>query len=236
MHDPALAARYDALWNAAAPEVRAGRAALDPWPARKDDDHRRGVTLLARPSESVTRELCALMDELRALEPDQYYHPPEDLHITVLSLVSATVDYADRMHMVDGFRAAIAEAAGRAAPFTIDAAGVTLSPAAVLAQGFPRDDGLERLRAVVRESLAVRGLAGGLDARYRLQTAHSTMVRFIAPLRDPARFVDTLRTARKRVFGATTVAALELTLSDWYQSAGRTCLLGAFSLPAAPPA
>ncbi|MBB4637118.1 hypothetical protein [Longimicrobium terrae] len=236
MHDSALAARYDALWNAAAPEVRAGRAALDAWAARKDDDHRRGVTLLARPSDSVTRELCALMDELRALEPDQYYHPPADLHITVLSLISATVDYEERMHQVDGFRAAVAEAVGRAAHFTIDAAGVTLSPAAVLARGFPRDDALERLRAGLRESLAARGLAGGLDARYRLRTAHTTMVRFTAPLRDPARFVDALQSARQRPFGATIVATLELTLSDWYQSAGRTRLLAAFPLPAAPPA
>lgn len=230
MPDPALAARYDALWNASAPEVRAGRAALDPWAGLKDGDHRRGVTLLARPSEAVTRELCALVDELRAMEPDQYYHPPADLHITVLSLISATVDYADRMHQVDGFRAAVTEALGGEPPFTVGGAGVTLSPAAVLAQGFPSDDGLERIRARLRESLAARGLAGGLDARYRLRTAHTTLVRFTTPLRDPARFVDALHSARHRAFGATTVTRLELVLSDWYQSACRTRRLDSYTL------
>ena len=57
----ALAARYDALWTAAAPAVATGAAAL-----------------------------TAFLDRLRALEPAQYYQPGVDLHHTVLSLFTAT--------------------------------------------------------------------------------------------------------------------------------------------------
>src|SRR5512132_3462549 len=88
-----LAARYDAIWDAAAPAVREGRVTLDPWPLRKADDARRGLTLVARPAPAVAERIAAFLDELREIEPEQYYHPRPDLHVTVLSLLSATPDY-----------------------------------------------------------------------------------------------------------------------------------------------
>lgn len=226
----ALAARYDALWDAAAPDVRRGRVALDPWLARKDADARRGITLLARPAPAVAAALAALCDELRALEPEQYYHPRPDLHLTVLSLLSATPEYGPHLARAESYGAAIEAALDGAQPFAVDARGVTLSPGAVLAQGFPSGDVLERLRGRLRAVLAERGFGATLDARYRLVTAHTTLVRFVAPLRDPARFVDALEAARRRGFGTSVVGRLELTLSDWYQSAEHTRRLAAFAL------
>ena len=96
-----LAARYDALWDAAAPDVREGRVALDAWALRKDDDARRGITLLARPGPAVAARLASLLDELRALEPAQYYQPRADLHLTVLALFSATPDYHPQLAHLD---------------------------------------------------------------------------------------------------------------------------------------
>jgi hypothetical protein len=226
----ALAARYDALWDAAAPDVRRGRVTLDPWLARKDVDTRRGVTLLARPAPAVADGLVALCGELRALEPEQYYHPRPDLHLTVLSLLSATADYAPYLAHAESYRAAVEAALDGAPAFAVEARGVTLSHGAVLVQGFPAGDALARQRERLRTVLAERGLGASVDARYRLETAHTTLVRFVAPLRDPARFVDALAAARARRFGTTVVERLELTLSDWYQSAEHTRPLGAFAL------
>jgi 2'-5' RNA ligase len=225
-----LAERYDDIWSAGAPEVRAGRASLDDWALRKHEDARRGVTLLARPAPAVADRLAALVDELRAIETAQYYHPRPDLHFTMLSLFTATADYAPHLAHVDEYRAAVEEAIDGVPPFAIDVRGVTLSTAAVLAQGFPRDDTLERLRERLRAALAARGLGGTLDQRYRLRTAHVTLVRFVRPLRVPATFVDTLAAARDRSFGTSCVAPLELVLGDWFSSKEHERALGAFAL------
>lgn len=225
-----LAARYDALWDAAAPDVREGRVALDAWALRKDDDARRGITLLARPAPAVSERLASLLDELRALEPAQYHQPRADLHLTVLALFSATPDYHPHLAHLDAYRAAVAEVLDGAAPFAVDTRGVTLSPGAVLAQGFPRDDTLARLRAKLRSALAARGLGDTLDQRYRLETAHTTLVRFVAPLRDPRRFVAALDAARSRAFGTSVVTQLELVLGDWYQSSERARPIAAYEL------
>lgn len=201
--------------------VQSGRAVLDPWLARPAEDARRGVTLLARPSASVSGALSAFLERLRAVEPEQYYQPASDLHHTVLSLFTATADYAAYMAHLPEYQQAVAEVAAATPPFAISVRGVTLTPAAVLAQGFPCDSTLASVRERLREALAVRGLGSALDGRYRLVTAHITLVRFAAPLRDGRRFVAALSPARATDFGVTSVDSLELVLGDWYHTAAR---------------
>lgn len=229
-HRSSLAAHYDAVWNAAVADVRQGRVTLDPWAQRKRDDPRRGVTLLARPAPAVAASLAAFAAGLRAIEPDQYFQPAEDLHFTILSLFTATAEYRRYLAHLGAYRAAVAEAAEGAAPFSIETAGVTLSRGAVLVQGFPQGAALAQLRARLRSALAARGLSGSLDERYRLETAHVTLLRFAAPLRAPGRFVDALEGARSRPFGTSRVTRLELVLGDWYQSSERARPVMAFDL------
>jgi 2'-5' RNA ligase len=162
--------------------VRRGEVEPDPWVSRKDEDRRRGLTLLARPGEDLARRLEDFGEELRAKEPEQYFQPASDLHLTVLSLFGATADHAPYLARLDAYREAADEALRGVPPFNLEIEGVTLSRGAVLAQGFPRDGTLERVRERLRAALAVRGLAGGLDQRYRLTTAHLTLVRFATPL------------------------------------------------------
>lgn len=103
----------------------------------------------------------------------------------------------------------------------------------MLAQGFPRDGTLEHVRERLRAGLAARGLAGGVDARYRLETAHLTLMRFAAPLRQPERLVEAVAAARDHGFGVMDVREMELVVGDWYQSAENTRLVDAYPLSAA---
>jgi 2'-5' RNA ligase len=226
----ALAARYDALWEDAAPAVRAGDVTLDPWVMQKDADARRGLTLLARPDAEVLQRLDPFLDVLRSEEPEQYYQPAADVHLTVLSLFGATADPAPHLARLAEYRAAAAEALADAPAFAVEIEGVTLSRGAVMAQGFPRDGKLELVRERLRAGLAARGLADGVDQRYRLRTAHLTLVRFAAPLRRPERFVAMLADARRRAFGKMDVRRMELVVGDWYQSADRTRVVDAHPL------
>lgn len=226
----ALAARYDSMWAEAAPIVRAGEANIDSWLSRLSEDPRRGVTLLARPSQAVAAALEAFLGRLRALEPAQYYQPMADFHHTVMSLFTATADYPPYLEHLPAYRDAVAEAIAGVPPFSIEVRGVTLANGAVLAQGFPLDSNLAMVRNRLRSELATRGLGGALDLRYRLETAHITLVRFAAPLRNAARFVDALAAARAISFGTSAVSAFELVLGDWYHTAAREQELVRYSL------
>jgi 2'-5' RNA ligase len=213
-----LRPHYNALWEEHWPNIRRGAVATDPLLARKASDGRRGLTVIARPDPAVAARIEEMLHTLAALEPQQYYYPQSDFHLTVLSLFTATEDFAPHLAHMGEYRDAAATVLAATPAFTFDTVGITLAAGAVLAQGFPHGPALETLRDGLRAELRKRGLGHGLDQRYRLVAAHSTLVRFAAPLNAPERFAQALAEFRNAPFGRTEVSALELVFNDWYMS------------------
>lgn len=222
--EPATGARdglrdhYDRMWSEALPAIRAGKVDVDAVLAAGRPDRRRGLTLMARPAWDVRRRVAAWLEQLRELEPDQYYYVPSEFHVTVLSMFTATVHAEPFLAHTDEYASAVEAVVRTVAPFRIGFAGVTASPGAVMIQGFFENGALNEFRDGLRKALHVRGLGDGLDARYRLVTAHMTVVRFRAPLRDPGRFAHALEQSRARPFGPTYVRTVNLVGNDWYMS------------------
>jgi hypothetical protein len=77
----------------------------------------------------------------------------------------------------------------------------------ILASG--RLDPRRGLTVIARPSSAVR---------QRLETAHMTVGRFRAPLRDSKRLLTFLAVARKRSFGSNRIVSVSLVKIDWYMS------------------
>ena len=212
-----LQSRYDTIWHEAAPALARGDVACDAQLAAGNDP-RRGLTLIARPDAQLAASFSALLDRLTDIEPAQYRHPIEDMHVTVLSLFTATVNHGPELARAEAYRAAVAAAVAGTPPVTIDFTGITASRGAVLAQGFPQGDALPALRDRLREELRLRGLDGSLDGRYKLVTAHSTLLRFVRPLTASKAFLHTLTQLRETPLGAMHVNTLELVQNDWYMS------------------
>jgi 2'-5' RNA ligase len=216
-----LQARYDAMWMNAYPAVRAGDVDCDARLAAGLDAHpdpRRGLTLIARPGPALAARFGAVLDRLGAIDGRQYRHPKADLHLTVLSLFTVGDGYAPALARLDDYRAAVRAAVAGIAAFDIDFRGVTLSRGAVLAQGFPEGPMLELLRERLRAALRERGLDATLDGRYRLVTAHVTLLRFAAPLAESARFGRALEGMRGEALGMLRVEEVQLVENDWYMT------------------
>lgn len=210
--------RYDRMWSESIEKLRRGKIDIDAVLAAVKPDQRRGLTVVARPLANVRQRVAAFLRELRQLEPDQYYYAPSEFHLTVLSLFTATKEHARFFARKKEYIAAVDSVLRRAAPIRIQFDGVTASCAAIMIQGFCENEELNRTRDALREELRRRDLAEGLDIRYRLETAHMTVVRFRAPLRNSAKLALALEQARTRNFGATKVAAMHLVKNDWYMS------------------
>lgn len=224
-----LESRYDAMWQEAMPALARGDVACDAQLAAGNDP-RRGLTLIARPAPHLAASFDAMLDTLSAIDPHQYRHPAADMHVTVLSLFTATVDHAPELARADAYRAAVEAAVQGTPPFTIEFTGVSASRGAVVAQGFPRDDTLAQLRERLRAELRARALDGSLDGRYKLVTAHSSLLRFVRPLTDPERFTRALARLRSAPLGSMHVTALELVQNDWYMSGGTLQYLDRYPL------
>jgi 2'-5' RNA ligase len=213
-----LQKRYDQLWSAAIERLSAGRPELDPVLTARLPDQRRGLTVIGRPSPAVRQRVGAFLKELRALEPEQHYYTPLEFHLTVLSLFTATVQPESFLAQTRRYLAAVDSAVQTVGPLRIEFAGVTVSPGSVMVQGFFENSALNELRDSLRHELQRHGLGEGVDGRYRLETAHMTVVRFRTPLRDSKRLVAALQQARQRPFGTSNIASLSLVQNDWYMT------------------
>ena len=226
---PDLRTHYDAMWDRAWPDVSRGDVDCDRHLAGGLDP-RRGLTLIARPDPALAARFAAVQDALIAADPHQYRQPLPDLHMTVLSLFTVTAEYAPHLARRADYAAAARAAAADLPAFDVDFEGITISRGAVLATGFPRDGTLERLRARLRDALRARGLDGTLDQRYRLVTAHSTVLRFVAPPVEPARLACALAALRNVPLGSLRVDSLQLVVNDWYMSSAAVEPVATFAL------
>lgn len=213
-----LRERYASLWNGAINEVREGRVTIDPLLASREPDQRRCITVLARPSALIQQSVQGFLNELSAIDPKQYYYDPAELHVTVLSLFTATLEHARYLSRYAEYLAAVNASLANAPTFGIEFTGVTLTREAVMIQGFPATTALNDLRESLRNELRAKHLTTGLDSRYVLQTAHMTVVRFRARLRGSTHFTRVLEHYRDHVFGRSEVQELNLVRNDWYMS------------------
>jgi 2'-5' RNA ligase len=213
-----LRRRYDHLWNSVGERIRRGEIELDPLLAARKPDRRRGLTLIARPAVEVRRRVLEFLRRLRRLEPEQHYYLASELHVTVLSLFTATARPGPFFARQRDYRAAVDAAVRGAGPMRFEFRGVTASPGSILVQGFFDTEELNRLRDRLRQELNARGLGAGVDQRYRLETAHLTAVRFRAPLRQAGRLAEVLERSRDRSFGRAEVRSLALVRHDWYMT------------------
>jgi 2'-5' RNA ligase len=224
-----LQQHYQALWQQSLLKFEQHQFETDPLLTAKDDS-RYGVTLLARPSEQVQQQIQHSLAELMQLEPQQYYYPPSDLHLTVLSLISCysgfTLSQIDKAAYVE----LVQQVIKNTGPFRLHFQGITASPSCVLVQGFFDDQELNQLRAKLRSAFGQSTLQHSIDQRYAIQTAHMTVLRFSQQPTNPELFLQKIKTLASVDFGTCLIDELELVGNDWYQRQQNTVLLGKFSL------
>jgi 2'-5' RNA ligase len=57
-------------------------------------------------------------------------------------------------------------------------------------------------------------LQHSIDKRYRIRTAHSTILRFKQEISSPVAFVEKIKALKTRTFGTCTIDELELVSND----------------------
>jgi 2'-5' RNA ligase len=227
-HQPAQAV-YDRLWAEAQEHFAAGRVKTDPHLLDRTQDARRGISLIIRPAPDMIARLGAVIDELNAIVPGQHVYRPDELHITLLSLISAAAGFKLDAVPLDRYRAVLGDLFAQVRPFTIRFTGVTASPDTVFVCG--QSDALNALRDRLRDDLTRAGLGETLDRRYRIVTAHSTVLRFQAQPDHLPELVRYLTAQRARAIGAFAAGTVDFTFNDWYMSHDVVRVLETYRIP-----
>lgn len=222
-----LSAHYKSMWKTASGQFKSGICDIDPLIASKDDQ-RRGITLLARPEREIAAEILDFQNELKKLEAHQYHQPHTDLHLTVLSIISCDDKFELNQIESQAYQNLILNCLTE--PITVRLEGITASPSGVLIQGFPEGEGLENLRNELRNKFKSSSLQHSIDSRYKINTAHLTIMRFRQPLANSKEFVKVLDRYRDYAFGMMQISQLHLVFNDWYQRADIVKDLATFEL------
>ncbi len=221
---------YDNIWQQAQQALTNDGVHTDPHLKDRRQDCRLGMTIIARPSRTVIRQILEVQHRLRELEPQQHYYRADELHVTILTLFNVMEDYEQYMDNMPMYETILPSALADIPQFQIAFQGIGASPEAVMIQGFPLTTQLQRLRDALREVLRTHGLGDTLDVRYRISTAHSTIMRFSRPLQDAAALFGLLGGLREKPFGEFTCRSVQWVKNDWYMSADKVELLAEYEL------
>ncbi|WP_428667922.1 2'-5' RNA ligase family protein [Runella sp.] len=225
-----LEQHYHQMWTHAVRQFTVGNFEYDSLTDAGSNDQRRGITLLARPSETVKEAVGKMLRDLHTSEPQQYYYPVTDIHVTVLSIISCYAGFSLSLIDIEAYKALVQKVLKNHKSFKVTFSGLTASPGSLIIQGFPEDDTLNDIRNTLRRRFRNSELQHSIDKRYAIQTAHSTVVRFKEPLADSETFLRKAKKYKEVDFGTFEVNELELVFNDWYQKAENTVVLAKYCL------
>ncbi|GGF23761.1 2'-5' RNA ligase family protein [Flavobacterium limi] len=224
-----LSEHYNELFNTSSELILSENYAIDT-KLNDDSDNRFGITLLVRPSEEIKTNIQAFLKELKKTGPEQYYYPDSDIHITVLSIISCHDGFTLDKFSMSEYVEIIEKSLVDVNQIEINYRGVTLSPSAIMIQGFPSDESLNILRDRLRDNFKKSSLNQSIDSRYSITTAHSTVMRFQKKIENPKKLIEITGKFRNHDFGKFTVDKIELVYNDWYQREKNTVKLCDFYL------
>ncbi|MEN2413544.1 2'-5' RNA ligase family protein [Flavobacterium mesophilum] len=224
-----LTEHYNQLYKTSSEVISAGDYSIDS-ELKNESDSRFGITLLIRPNDEIKANIKFFLNELKEAEPEQYFYPDSDIHITVMSIISCSTAFKLDQISPNDYIQLICKSMVDADKIKIHFKGITASPSAIMIQGFPTDETLNNFRNKLRENFKNSDLQQSIDSRYTISTAHSTVMRFQEPLKNPKKLIEITDKFRDFDFGEFAVENLELVYNDWYQTEKNTRVLGNFGL------
>ena len=207
---------YDGMWNNSLQRIKGDKYEIDNL-INCSKDTRRGMSVLSYLSDEIGVAISTLLDQLQRIEPEQYYYPANEFHLTVLTVITCFEGFKLSDIDVKAYSDAFQQAVEDIGPFKIRYSGITASPSCILVQGFPDDEQLNLLRGKLRSSFERANLRTTTDLRYEISTAHTTVVRFKSPLRNRDAFIELLSKYRNIDFGTLEVDRLDFVFNNWYQ-------------------
>ncbi len=193
-------------------------------------DNRFGITLLIRPPDAVKNNIQKFLNNIKTVEPNQYYYKNSDIHITVMSIISCYEGFQLERIDISEYIDLISKSLIENPEIEIEFRGITASPSCLMIQGFMNNNFLNSIRNNLRNNFKNSNLQQSIDKRYAIETAHTTVMRFQNKLNDKLQFLKLIEAYRSHHFGSFKVKNLELVYNDWYQKEKLVKKLHEFSI------
>lgn len=222
-----LASLYASINTRGRRAILAGDEVVDERLADLTADKRRGLSLIMHLPAHVTRNINFALQELQKVEPQMYYYPADQMHLTVLDIIGAHDNFNCPPDQLAGYEECLRRACAQVGPVDWHLAGVIVSPGAVMVKGY-YTPALAQLREQVRQSICQQGLP--LSERYKTISGHVTVARFSKPLLHRQALLNFCAANGQLGFGDFQTRSVDLVIHDWYNRVSTTRLVKRFCL------
>ena len=175
-------------------------------------DNRMSLVLLIRIPPEIGDKIEKCISELKVIEPNVYYYPKSDFHITVIDILKGEENRVIPQNLNEYIQC-IKECVGKIKPFKIEFNGITASDNAIMVKGYYEYE-LQKLRDLLRKTLKEKGLK--LEERYESISSHITIMRIPERIEKPKDLLEFVE--KERIFGIMEVNSLELSFHNWYDT------------------
>ena len=174
------------------------------------NDKRMSLDLLIRINPDITEKIEKCISEIQNLEPNLYYYPKSDFHVTVIDILKASPNRKIPENL-DAYISCIKKCLKQINPFKIEFNGLTISDNAIMVKGYYEYE-LQKFRDILRKELRESGL--NFEERYETISCHITIVR--VPDNNPKDLIKFIE--KEKMFGVIEVDSFELSLHNWYDT------------------
>jgi len=126
---------YDSIFEEHIQDIINNRIKTDKYLKTESIDNRRGISLII-PISFTNCVYTDLINEYKNIEPDQYYYPEIDLHITVFTFLSARETYINNEDINRQFKSISEYVLQNIRAFNILLDGITFSKEAGFINGY----------------------------------------------------------------------------------------------------
>ena len=176
------------------------------------NDNRMSLDVLIRISPEISDNIEKTISEIKNIEPDLYYYPKEDYHITVLDILRGDINRTIPKN-VNEYIECVKNCVNEIKSFKIEFNGLTASDNAIMIKGYYEYE-LQKFRELLRKSLREKGL--DFDERYEAISSHITIVRLPDKLKNPNDLIKYIE--QERTFGTMMIKSFELTFHNYYDT------------------
>ena len=176
------------------------------------NDNRMSLDLLIRFNPEITEKFEKCISELKNIEPNLYYYPKSDFHVTVIDILKASPNRKTPENL-DEYINCIKKCIKQIKPFKIEFKGLTMSDNAIMIKGYYEYE-LEKFREILRKTLRESGLI--FEERYETISCHITISRVPDKINNPDDLIKFIE--KEKMFGVIEVDSFELSLHNWYDT------------------
>lgn len=180
-----------------------------------DNDTRRGINLLIRPSEEVTKEIQNKIVEIKNIDPNLYLYSSDCLHFSLFCFVHQTKDFIYKTEQKKLYIELSKEILSNVKKFKISCNGLMLTDKGVLVKGFP-DATMNEIRNKIRKILDEKNI--NHTEIYKDDICHLSLVRFKNKIENRKKLVEFINNNYNYDFGFFDVTEIELLYHDWYDT------------------